>query len=64
MQKGKLGFAFAILEKYPFSFLTIILEVQIEDNSVATIYYLVHKQHLSVERNGLFVASRNKRSFR
>lgn len=64
MQKGKTGFAFTILQKYPFPFLTIILVRHIGDNFVASIYYLVHKQNLSLERNGSFVKSRNKRIFR
>lgn len=63
MQKGKLGFSFTALEKYPFPFLTIVLAMYIGDNFVAAIYYVVHKQHLSLERKGLFVESRNKRSF-
>lgn len=42
-------------KKYPFPFLTIITTVHGGDNFIATIYCLVHKQHLSLERNGLLV---------
>lgn len=50
-------------KKYPFPFFTIIMAVHVGDNFVTTICCLVHKQYLSLERNGLLVEFKNKRSF-